>query len=430
MKKILAIAAAAALSCGISAFAANPFSDVTPDDWAYQAVSDLSDQGVVEGYPDGTFKGERNITRYELAQIVARLMAKEDQLNGEQKATLDKLAGEYADELANLGVRVSNLEKKVGNLSWSGDARMRLNQKFKQDKNGGKKKVWDGKAGDSWDGRMRIKAKAQVNDSTTVTGLIRTDMKFKGGDSDTYMQQLFVEHKFGDKTKLTVGKYKETFGQTGILYDSEIKGAKLAYGAKDLKLTAGYARFDDWDAKAIKSLNDYKNDDDWTKKEVAYFRLGGAAGNLAYDAEYVTASAMDYDVWGVGLNYAFADKFNVFGDFYQNTAAKGDPELWSAGLSYGKQNWKKPGTFSLSAQYVSSENGTYMGGTTFDGDAQDIAFKDLDSKKVTFWVAKADITLQKNVGLHAAYAFDVEGKNKDSQLNYDDLWNVTLNYKF
>ncbi len=93
MKKILAIAAAAALTAGVSAYAANPFSDVSPDDWAYQAVSDLSDQGVVEGYPDGTFKGERNMTRYELAQVIARLMAREDQLNAEQKATLDKLAG-------------------------------------------------------------------------------------------------------------------------------------------------------------------------------------------------------------------------------------------------------------------------------------------------------------------------------------------------
>ena len=52
MKKILAIAAAAALTAGVSAYAANPFSDVSTDDWAYQAVSDLSDQGVVEGYPD------------------------------------------------------------------------------------------------------------------------------------------------------------------------------------------------------------------------------------------------------------------------------------------------------------------------------------------------------------------------------------------
>ena len=63
MKKILALAAVAALTAGVSAYAANPFSDVTADDWAYQAVSDLSSQGVVEGYPDGTFKGERNMTQ-------------------------------------------------------------------------------------------------------------------------------------------------------------------------------------------------------------------------------------------------------------------------------------------------------------------------------------------------------------------------------
>jgi dihydroneopterin aldolase len=49
-----------------------------------------------------------------MAQIIARMLAKEDQLNAQQRATLDKLAGEYADELANLGIRVSNLEKKVG----------------------------------------------------------------------------------------------------------------------------------------------------------------------------------------------------------------------------------------------------------------------------------------------------------------------------
>ena len=151
MKKLTLLSAAFLIACGASALAANPFSDVSPDDWAYQAVSDLSSQGVVEGYPDGTFKGERNMTRYELAQIIARLMAKEDQLNADQKATLDKLAGEYADELANLGVRVSNLEKKVGNIYWSGDARMRYLSDATMDSKTGAKK------GDVWDGRIRLK---------------------------------------------------------------------------------------------------------------------------------------------------------------------------------------------------------------------------------------------------------------------------------
>ena len=138
---------------------------MTPNDWAYQAVSDLSAQGVVEGYPDGTFKGERNVTRYEIAQIIARLMAKEDQLNGEQQATLNKLAGEYADELDTLGVRVSNLEKKAGNIYWSGDARMRYQDKA-LDK-------------DAWTGRMRINVKGQVNDSTYVQGRLTTNMDFR-----------------------------------------------------------------------------------------------------------------------------------------------------------------------------------------------------------------------------------------------------------
>ena len=89
MKKILAMAAVAALAAGASAYAANPFADVSTSDWAYQAVADLSDQGIVEGYPDGTFKGQTNITRYEMAQIIARLMAKEDQYNAEQRATID-----------------------------------------------------------------------------------------------------------------------------------------------------------------------------------------------------------------------------------------------------------------------------------------------------------------------------------------------------
>ena len=243
MKKILAIAAVAALTAGVSAYAANPFSDVSTSDWAYQAVSQLSDQGIVEGYPDGTFRGQRNITRYELAQIIARLMANEDQFNAEQRATIDKLAGEYADELDNLGVRVSNLEAKVGNISWSGNARMRWNQGYDK-----------GNAVDKFNGRMRINAHAQVNDSTYVEGLLRSDMDFKNDDkeSTTKMQRLYVHHDFGSHVGVNVGKYAETFGQTGMFFDSEVKGAEMTYTANDaFSLTAGYGRFADWDLSLI-----------------------------------------------------------------------------------------------------------------------------------------------------------------------------------
>lgn len=65
-----------ALAGMVSAQAAHPFSDVTPQDWAYQAVQQLAAEGIIEGYPDRTFRGENAITRYEMAQLVARAMVK------------------------------------------------------------------------------------------------------------------------------------------------------------------------------------------------------------------------------------------------------------------------------------------------------------------------------------------------------------------
>ena len=409
MKKILAIAAAAALTAGVSAYAANPFSDVSPDDWAYQAVSDLSDQGVVEGYPDGTFKGERNMTRYELAQVIARLMAREDQLNAEQKATVDKLAGEYADELANLGVRVSNLEKKVGNISWFGDARMRWKEKgYNTD---GSKKA------DGWDGRMRINAKAQVNDSTYVRGRFTSNMNFKDdADANTKMDVLFVHHQFGDKVGMNLGRNFLTLGQTGMYYDDFFDGAQLFIGDSKLTLEAGYGRMNTW-------INDYGQ----KKDDTVYARLYGQTGRIGYDAEYIkTVGAADADkksIWGAGLTVGVTDAVDIFGDFYKNTEPKGDPQMWTAGLGFGHYNLKKPGTFRVAAQYVRNEAGAYFGGSTYTAFPAS-SLLNVDSK---FWLANADVVLAKNIRLHGEYAFNVK---TDDSVDYDDLATVSLNYNF
>ena len=409
MKKILAVAAVAALTAGVSAYAANPFSDVSPDDWAYQAVSDLSDQGVVEGYPDGTFKGERNMTRYELAQVIARLMAREDQLNAEQKATLDKLAGEYADELANLGVRVSNLEKKVGNISWFGDARMRWKEKgYNTD---GSRKA------DGWDGRMRINAKAQVNDSTYVRGRFTSSMDFKdSADANTKMDVLFVHHQFGDKVGMNLGRNFLTLGQTSMYYDDFFDGAQLFIGDSKLTLEAGYGRMNTW-------INDYGQ----KKDDTVYARLYGQTGRIGYDAEYIkTVGAADADkksIWGAGLTVGVTDAVDVFGDFYKNTEPEGDPQMWTAGLGFGHYNLKKPGTFRVSAQYVRNEAGAYFGGSTYTAFPASSLLK-VDSK---FWLANADVVLAKNVRLHGEYAFNVK---TDNSVDYDDLATVSLNYNF
>ena len=405
MKKILALAAVAALTAGVSAYAANPFSDVTADDWAYQAVSDLSVQGVVEGYPDGTFKGERNMTRYELAQIVARLMAKEDQLNAQQQATLDKLAGEYADELANLGVRVSNLEKKVGNISWSGDAKMMYTNNAEKTAN------------DTYKGRIRLNVKGQVNDATYVQGRILTNMYFKDAgtdDGNTTMDRLFVNHSFGDKTSVVLGRQDLTVF-SGLEYDDAFDGAKLAYND---------GKFDAYAAFGQLNAGDYKETD------AAFGGLGYDFGVAKLNAAYFnftgdkakTVSGFD-SIWGANLVVPVQD-FSVFGEYWDSNADKND-SAYQAGLGYSTLDASKPGTFALNVAYNKVGANAYLGGVTYD--ASDFVGAIAADKDLKFWNVFGDVVLQKNVTLHGEYAWDIE----NTKAGYDDnAWSVSLNYAF
>ena len=420
MKKILALAAVAALTAGVSAYAANPFSDVTADDWAYQAVSDLSAQGVVEGYPDGTFKGERNMTRYELAQIVARLMAKEDQLNAEQQATLDKLAGEYADELANLGVRVANLEKKVGNISWSGDARMQYQRR--------------GDKEDYFNGRMRINVEGQVNDQVTVNGRFVTDADLKGNDPDiddgnTTMDRINAKWTPNDATYVTIGRQGVALDVTGTFWDEDavFDGVAAGWDNGKVGVEAGYGRFKDA----------YKGEG-WTsvdKTEAWYGKLTGHIADAADVSAFYLKNAQKQDTglatgktasaWGAGLSYGIGD-FTVDGDYVktQNTQA-GDAALWTAGLTYGEVDTDKVGSWSLGAHYVKADKGsTMLGSSALDmGDQLDAASR----TNVKFWVAKAGVAVQKNVELDAYYNFAAKADGEDDP---EDTWGIELNYAF
>ena len=433
MKKILALAAVAALTAGVSAYAANPFSDVTPSDWAYQAVVDLSEQGVVEGYPDGTFKGERNITRYEMAQIIARMLAKEDQLNAEQRATLDKLAGEYADELANLGVRVSNLEKKVGNIYWSGDARMRYQSKSLDQKDG-------------WNGRIRINVKGQVNDSTYVQGRFLNEMDFKGNDtSSTSMDQLYVNHNFGKDVSVRLGRQPISFGdQAGWLNNGHdgYDGGQIAYNNGKLSLATGYGQFNSTYGDFAYDANDNNKSDfyfargaydfNFAKLGVDYIAYQDKHNvveegkiNAAGDKAQVNFEGTKPELFGVNLNIP-VQQFNVFGEYWKNTTAPSALEdtAWNAGLSYGAANWKKPGTWDLSVAYNSVGNGVYLGATGWQTNILDAV---ANAKQLKFWNAMGDVTLAKNVQLHAEYAFAADA---DQGADPDDAWTVSLNYKF
>lgn len=109
-----------ALVLSTVAASANPFSDVPFSHWAYDAVNKLAAKGILQGYPDGTFKGEKHVTRYALAMVTAKMLANVEQMlekgigtnlvTKSDLQTLEKLTVEFADELALLGVKVTALE--------------------------------------------------------------------------------------------------------------------------------------------------------------------------------------------------------------------------------------------------------------------------------------------------------------------------------
>ncbi|MDR3331327.1 MAG: S-layer homology domain-containing protein [Synergistaceae bacterium] len=142
MKKFLiAVAIVALAAFAVPAFAAtNPFMDVPASHWAFDAVAQLAARGVISGYPDGSFKGPQPSTRYEVASIIARTLAKIDleKASKQDVEMLKALVVEFADELNALGVRVDSLDSRVAILEhdiggWSMAGQLRFDAKLGAD---------------------------------------------------------------------------------------------------------------------------------------------------------------------------------------------------------------------------------------------------------------------------------------------------------
>ena len=241
MKKYLAVLAATAVLGVTSAFAANPFSDVTPQDWAYQAVAQLASQGVVNGYPDGTFKGQNNITRYEMAQMVAKAMTRQGQVDAEQNAIINRLANEFSAELNNLGVRVSTLENKVGNFAFTGDARLRYQGSHTEENLYVNDEDTTSPKRSKFDYRARVQFEATVNDNTkAVVRLAAGDKEFgAAGNPETTVDQVYVQHNFGKYATATVGRQDLVIG-SGLTYDGTFEGAQATVGKDTLNATVAF----------------------------------------------------------------------------------------------------------------------------------------------------------------------------------------------
>ena len=443
MKKIFALAAVAALTAGVSAYAANPFSDVGMDHWAYQAVADLSSQGVVEGYPNGTFGGEKHITRFEVAQIVARLLAQESQLNASQKATVEKLAAEYADELSNLGVRVSNLENKVGNITWSGDARVKYEHRdaFKAMSNGRPREFE--KVSDSYTARMRLNLKAQSNPQVAVKAQVESSFDLDNSKAATFeVKRLHGEYTPVKGFTIDAGRTDVTLG-TGAWYDGAFDGVVVSHDLGKYNVQAGYGRYRGLDfaskfayqkkdkSKGKVGFNLTSRDD-----QQAWFAQAGVRVNdkVQLGSFFTHFAKIDKNRQAeefvgfngkVQLNKAFSFEGDYVRSISKPADADHDARFWTVGATYDM------GMAQLGLHYYDVEGGSYLGGSNAAIDNKIGGYKN-HSHGAQSWVASAKVAVAKDVTLNANYKFNSKTQSfkNEKRTDYNDIWNVSLNYVF
>lgn len=362
-KKTLVSAITAALVVGAASTtfaAANPFSDVPADSWAYDAVTTLAADGVIDGYPDGTYKGQNTMTRYEMAQIVARAMAKTD-LEKADKALVDKLAAEFAEELDNLGVRVADLEKKSDNVKFGGELRYTYTN-VKDDANR------DNVDNDGNELLFRLDPKAYIgNSGWTANARIdyTVDIDTDSNGNDATVDRIYVEGPLFGAT-VQAGKLP-VFTAQGLVMDDPISGAQVAFGSDVFNTTiaagrynethetspAGFANGKDITAEYYGVQFDYTPNDNLALN-AGYTALNNVDVISNYGEKFYLPNGADNDlgIWYVGGKYAFDKNVALAGQYAKSDADNYDT-AWTAELQYKGADIADAGSWGMYAGYRS-----------------------------------------------------------------------------
>ena len=405
MKKSLVLAMAMALGVTASAYAANPFSDVPAGHWAYDAVNKLAAEGVVDGYPDGTYGGDKLMTRYEMAQIVAKAMAK--------GANVDKLAAEFADELDSLGVRVANLEKKADNVKITGQIRAAYGD---SDDRGNYGKL-----------RTRLFVNGQINEDWSYTGRFQNEQDYtnNAGDDDIDLNWAYVSGRVGG-VKLDAGRLNFK-PHTGQVLDAEFDGAKLAYGDK-VKITGFVGKADasdvytaeDDEVKIDKEFEagDAKSDFGLYDSEDRLYAVDvtGKIGVVdAYATYYKVDNGWDMDLWNVGVAFPVVKDLKLIAEYMYGSADE-DEEMdnsgYVAGLAYKGAKASKVGSWGIYANYYDMPALTYLDNTnnTYTNGLMKAWHDDVADGFQGYEVG-ANVTLAKNIVAAVKY-YDLEARDK------------------
>ena len=447
MNKKLVASLVATMAVGATAFAANPFVDVPSDSWAYNSVVELANSGIIQGVDGVHFQGERNITRYEAAEIVAKAMAHEDRANAEQRALINRLADEFSDELNNLGVRVSNLEDRVGNVKLTGDARIRYMKQGQTLKND-----------DSWQFRGRLRANAKINDRADAVLGMEYNSKFandtaasasasSAGKDHFYVDRAYVNYALdnGHKWNVMVGRYDYELGNNmGLLYGNNFDGAQIKFANGKFAATAGYGKFKEGAEASGPVVANSAATPPVTAKDAeigllngktaygeleAFFGGGTVAGSaigVYYNNINSSVKENNADVWGAYTSLNFAKKFNLNVEAYRINYDKevgkllSNADAFSAKLTYGKAKFDTPKSWDLWVNYINIEDGA--------ADDNGTGSWRTNVNNTKGWAAGADYTFAKNAQFQVFQTFD--SKAKSTHKDRDELTRAQFVFVF
>lgn len=303
MRKLLAIVLILALTIAASAtgFAApKTFTDVPAKHWAYDAVAKLVKDGLIEGYGDGTFRGDKPLNRYEFALLTVKALDRFDRADEAQKKLIDRLSAEFAAELNRIGARLAKVEAKTNSWVAGGDARFRYFTNSPKYPGGSKLH-----GSDSTDLRARIRFAGTINDNTRLEGRITTNYGGKFGNTEGPAQPFgstAMIDIFNVTTKDALGFDSFRIGRTPLdVIGNGLIGKPMAVDGVTLKKKMGDMDFTAFtgniktDVNAGTGTGDSGNANQLTTVQFSFKPVAGLKMGVGYYYADIPGTSVDKD---------------------------------------------------------------------------------------------------------------------------------------
>lgn len=332
---LLTLIVVMSITSAVFAAPASTFADLPTKHWAYVAVQELARVGLIDGYGDGTFRGDKSMTRYEMSQIVYKAMQNSSKADAVKKALIDKLAAEFALELNNLDKRVAKLEAK-NNVALNYESRIRYMDSKNGDVNGTGK----------FDYRQRIHLNGAVSDKVSYTGRLEASGYFGQGAAGTvgFNRAFFTFKDVAGVDSVVMGRFGTHGITNGLLNAKSMNNDGMIITQKLSDVTTAQFMIADVATNsefAILNLNFQPANKD-LKFNIGYTDYGfGTVYPAAYSRFFPAAwNNMSGNQIDLGLNYKLGGLY-LMGEYVVNKIDQGaysntDPKAWVLQLATNK----------------------------------------------------------------------------------------------